>query len=134
MIANVAGVFALTALLYYLPQYLQLVLGLSPVEAALALVPGLIMSIAAGYLDDRIGAHRVIVISLVSMVVAGFVIFALHDAGAGAFWGWGIGTPPYARKAPGKGAGLSAFAAVVRDEFDGFRAGLQVAFLPALGQ
>lgn len=47
-------------------------------------------TIAAGYLDDRIGAHRVIVISLVSMVVAGFVIFALHDAGAGAFWTFGL--------------------------------------------
>ena len=47
-------------------------------------------TIAAGYLDDRIGAHRVIVISLVSMVVAGFVIFALHDAGVGAFWTFGL--------------------------------------------
>ncbi|MGN6036656.1 MFS transporter [Brevibacterium casei] len=43
VIANVAGVFALTALLYYLPQYLQSVLGHSPLQAGLWALP-----IAAG--------------------------------------------------------------------------------------
>lgn len=39
VVANVAGVFALTALLYYLPQYLQLVLGHSPLQAGLWALP-----------------------------------------------------------------------------------------------
>lgn len=41
--ANVAGVFALTALLYFLPQYLQSVLGHTPLQAGLWALP-----IAAG--------------------------------------------------------------------------------------
>ena len=49
-----------------------------------------VATIAFGHLDDRIGPHRVIVVSLSSMVVAGVVIFALHDAGAGLFWAFGL--------------------------------------------
>ncbi|WP_206056620.1 MFS transporter [Nocardioides sp. GY 10113] len=49
-----------------------------------------VATIAFGHLDDRIGALRVIQIALVSMVVAGLVIFVLHDAGQGAFWAFGL--------------------------------------------
>ena len=54
-----------------------------------------IATIAFGVLDDKIGARAVIIISLVSMVVSGFLVFFLHD-GAGplspntVFWIFGL--------------------------------------------
>ncbi|PJJ74201.1 UMF1 family MFS transporter [Sediminihabitans luteus] len=47
-------------------------------------------TIAAGWLDDRIGPRRVVVVALVGLVVAGVAVFVLHDGGAGAFWVWGL--------------------------------------------
>ncbi|MDN5587349.1 MAG: MFS transporter [Brevibacterium sp.] len=47
--SNLLSVMGLAGFLYFGTQLLQLVLGLSPVEAALVLVPGLAASIAAGY-------------------------------------------------------------------------------------
>lgn len=49
VLSNLLSVMGLAGFLYFGTQLLQLVLGLSPVEAALVLVPGLITSIAAGY-------------------------------------------------------------------------------------
>ncbi|MFS0700390.1 MFS transporter [Cellulomonas sp. 179-A 4D5 NHS] len=47
-------------------------------------------TIAAGWLDDRIGPKAVVVGSLVGLVVAGTAVFLLHDAGQGAFWVFGL--------------------------------------------
>lgn len=47
-------------------------------------------TIAFGYLDDRVGPKRVIVISLGSLVVLGLVIFALHAQGQWVFWVFGL--------------------------------------------
>lgn len=49
-----------------------------------------VATIAAGALDDRLGPKRVILAALVSMVVAGVVIFALHGAGTWVFWSFGL--------------------------------------------
>lgn len=49
-----------------------------------------VATIAFGYLDDRIGAKRVIEISLVAMVVAGTAIFVLHSSGSTIFWIFGL--------------------------------------------
>ena len=49
VLSNLLSVMGLAGFLYFGTQLLQLVLGLSPVEAALVLVPGLVTSIAAGY-------------------------------------------------------------------------------------
>ncbi|MGC5615470.1 MFS transporter [Georgenia sp. Z1491] len=49
-----------------------------------------IATISFGLLDDRFGPKKVIVLSLVSMVVAGIGIFALHDLGASLFWVLGL--------------------------------------------
>lgn len=49
VLSNLLSVMGLAGFLYFGTQLLQLVLGLSPVEAALVLVPGLITSIVAGY-------------------------------------------------------------------------------------
>lgn len=49
-----------------------------------------VATIGFGLLDDRIGPKRVIVGSLVSMCVAGVVIFVLHDGGQTVFWVFGL--------------------------------------------
>jgi DHA2 family multidrug resistance protein-like MFS transporter len=52
-LANATTMFAYTGLLFLLTQYLQLVAGLSPLEAGLLLVPGSIVTMVAG-----VGAAR----------------------------------------------------------------------------
>lgn len=47
-------------------------------------------TVAAGWLDDRVGPKAVVVGSLVGLVVAGTAVFLLHDAGPGAFWVFGL--------------------------------------------
>jgi UMF1 family MFS transporter len=49
-----------------------------------------ISTFLSGRFDDRFGAKPVIVTSLVGLVVAGFAVFFLHDAGATAFWVGGL--------------------------------------------
>ncbi|MCR2051399.1 MFS transporter [Actinomyces bowdenii] len=49
-----------------------------------------ITTIAAGRLDDLIGARKVILGSLVLLVIAGSLVFVLHDAGPLAFWVLGL--------------------------------------------
>jgi DHA2 family multidrug resistance protein-like MFS transporter len=48
--SNLLSVMGLAGFLYFGTQLLQLVLGLTPVEAALVLIPGLVTSIVSGYL------------------------------------------------------------------------------------
>ncbi|SHF07479.1 MFS transporter [Streptoalloteichus hindustanus] len=50
-------VFAITAALFLIPQYLQLVEGLSPLRAGLLLLPGAILSIAAGFVVAAAARH-----------------------------------------------------------------------------
>lgn len=57
--------------------------------AAANVVAG-IATIAFGALDDRLGAKRIIVISLSALVAAGLAIFALHDGGKVVFWVFGM--------------------------------------------
>ena len=47
-------------------------------------------TIAFGFLDDRIGPKRVILISLGALVGLGTAIFALHDQGQVVFWVFGL--------------------------------------------
>nr|WP_226345254.1 MFS transporter [Agilicoccus flavus] len=49
-----------------------------------------IATIVAGLLDDRLGAKRVIVVSLVAMCGCGLGLFAFHGAGPAAFWALGL--------------------------------------------
>lgn len=49
-----------------------------------------IATIAFGWLDDWIGPKRVIVGSLASMIVAGLLVFVLHEGGTIVFWTVGL--------------------------------------------
>lgn len=50
VLANLLSVFSLVGFLFFISQHLQLVAGLGPTRAGLALLPGLILAVAAGLL------------------------------------------------------------------------------------
>lgn len=81
---NLMIVFSLVSSLFFLTQYLQLVLGISPVRAGFVLVPGLVLSILAGLVAVRLSRH----LSLATVIggsllvsAAGFavLVFAPQD-------------------------------------------------------
>ncbi|MFC9085849.1 MFS transporter [Nocardiopsis dassonvillei] len=54
---NLMIVFSLVSSLFFLTQYLQLVLGISPMRAGFVLVPGLVLSVLAGLVAVRLSRH-----------------------------------------------------------------------------
>ena len=66
IIVNLVSVFSLVGFLYFLTQHLQLVIGLSPLNAALVLIPGVVIIIVTGLLA----------VPLVRIVRPGFVMAA----------------------------------------------------------
>ncbi|WP_430645563.1 MFS transporter [Agromyces sp. GXS1127] len=80
VVVNLLSVIALVGFLFFVSQHLQLVAGLSPVQAGLALAPGLVMMIAAGLsvvpLARRI-RPRVLVPSALAVSAAGYLVVAL---------------------------------------------------------
>ncbi|WP_017588991.1 MFS transporter [Nocardiopsis ganjiahuensis] len=75
VVTNLMIVFSLVGSLFFLTQYLQLVLGVSPMRAGLVLVPGLILSVVASLVAARLARHlslaTVIGVSLI-VTAAGF--------------------------------------------------------------
>lgn len=86
ILVNLLSVVALVGFLYFVSQHLQLVLGLSPMMAGLALVPGMLAMIVAGLsvvpISRRIPPHIVIPVGL-AFSVAGYLIvaFTTHEHG-----------------------------------------------------
>lgn len=84
---NFTIVFALISALFLLTQYLQLVLGYSPMEAGLLLLPGMAVSVVTGLvavrMSERIGMVRTIIGGLV-FVIAGFAAMAFIGVDSGA--------------------------------------------------
>jgi len=80
VLVNLLSVIGLVGFLYFVAQHLQLVLELSPMEAGIALLPGLAVMIAAGLgvvpLARRFPA-RIIVPAALSLSVLGYLIVAL---------------------------------------------------------
>jgi DHA2 family multidrug resistance protein-like MFS transporter len=79
ILVNLLSVVALVGFLYFVSQHLQLVLGLSPMMAGLALVPGMLAMIVAGLsvvpVSRRVPPHIVIPVGL-AFSVAGYLIVA----------------------------------------------------------
>lgn len=77
---NLLSVMALVGALFFLTQHLQLVEGLSTLDAALLLVPGTIAMVATGLgvvpLVRHMPAHRVVALGLASSM-AGYLVVAL---------------------------------------------------------
>ncbi|MCK2036582.1 MFS transporter [Microbacterium sp. SSW1-49] len=86
ILVNLLSVVALVGFLYFVSQHLQLVLGLSPMTAGLALVPGMLAMIVAGLtvvpISRRVPPHVVVPAGLV-FSVAGYLIvaFTTHEHG-----------------------------------------------------
>ncbi|WP_336640484.1 MFS transporter [Microbacterium sp. USHLN272] len=86
ILVNLLSVVALVGFLYFVSQHLQLVLGLSPMMAGLALVPGMAVMIVAGLgvvpISRRVAPHLVVPIGL-AFSVAGYLIvaFTTHEHG-----------------------------------------------------
>ncbi|MGM7697099.1 MFS transporter [Microbacterium sp. A84] len=87
ILVNLLSVVALVGFLYFVPQHLQLVLGMSPMEAGLALVPGMLAIIVAGLtvvpISRRVQPHLVVPIALVFSFI-GYLLVAFTTAGHGA--------------------------------------------------
>ncbi len=83
---NLLSVFALVGLLVLVPQYLQLVAGMSPLEAALWLVPGTLTGMAGALVAARL-ARRVPVRRLIggalALAAVGFGMLTLLGVGVG---------------------------------------------------
>lgn len=87
ILVNLLSVVALVGFLYFVPQHLQLILGLSPMMAGLALVPGMLAVIVAGLsvvpISRRVPPH-VLVPSALAFSVVGYLLVAFTTAGHGA--------------------------------------------------
>ncbi|MBQ1080632.1 MFS transporter [Nocardiopsis sp. B62] len=83
VVTNLMIVFSLVGSLFFLTQYLQLVLGVSPMRAGMVLLPGLVLSIVAGLVAARVARHlslsTVIGVSLI-VTAAGFGALVLTPA------------------------------------------------------
>jgi DHA2 family multidrug resistance protein-like MFS transporter len=79
LLVNLLSVIALVGFLFFVAQHLQLIVGLSPMEAGLALVPGLAMMIVAGLavvpISKKWPARVVVPVALV-FSLAGYVAVA----------------------------------------------------------
>lgn len=86
ILVNLLSVVALVGFLYFVSQHLQLVLGLSPMVAGLALVPGMVAMIIAGLsvvpISRRVPPH-VLIPGALLFSVAGYLIvaFTTHEHG-----------------------------------------------------
>ncbi|ANE78867.1 MFS transporter [Mycobacterium adipatum] len=84
VLANFLSIVGLIGFIFFVSQHLQLVLGLSPLEAGLVTLPGAVVSMIAGIsvvkAAKRFSAQTLIVFGLV-FVAAGFILILLfrHD-------------------------------------------------------
>lgn len=80
LLVNLASVIAIVGFIYFATQHLQLVAGLSPLNAAWLLVPGLVLTVVAGLSAvpavRRLGARRVVVLGL-SFNAVGYAVMAM---------------------------------------------------------
>jgi MFS transporter, DHA2 family, multidrug resistance protein len=76
-LANATTMFALTGLLFFSAQYLLLVLGLSPIDAGLVLLPGFLVTMLAGLAAARLGRMfplRALVPAGLGLAAVGFLL------------------------------------------------------------
>ena len=84
ILVNLLSVVALVGFLYFVSQHLQLVIGLSPMDAGFALVPGMVVMIIAGLvvvpISRRVRPHIVVPAALVFSVLGYLLVaFASQD-------------------------------------------------------
>ncbi|WP_457098765.1 MFS transporter [Microbacterium sp. P5_E9] len=80
LLVNLLSVVALVGFLYFIAQHLQLIVGLSPMAAGLALLPGLVAMIVAGLIVVPISKRfspRIVVPAALALSIGGYVTVAL---------------------------------------------------------
>jgi DHA2 family multidrug resistance protein-like MFS transporter len=87
VVTNLLTTFAMIGALFFMTQYLQLVLGMEPLESGLVLIPGLVLAILTGLvavpLMRRLPTPWLLFGALL-VVAAGFGLMALAGRGLGA--------------------------------------------------
>ena len=79
IVANLLSLMGLSGFLFFAAQLLQLVLGLSPLDSAMVLVPGLLVTVVAGFVAVRLVQRvpvRVLVSGSFAASAAGYAIAA----------------------------------------------------------
>jgi DHA2 family multidrug resistance protein-like MFS transporter len=80
VLANFLAVFSLVGFLFFVSQHLQLVLGLDPLAAGLLLLPGAVLSVAAGLAAAyvvRLVPPRVVIVGGILLTAGGFGLIVL---------------------------------------------------------
>ncbi|WP_374058245.1 MFS transporter [Marinitenerispora sediminis] len=75
---NLMVVFAMVSALFFLTQYLQLVLGMSPIRAGLVLLPGIVLSVAAHFVAVAVARRLSMgaaILTGLALAAAGFAVF-----------------------------------------------------------
>ena len=88
LLVNLLSVIALVGFLYFVAQHLQLIVGLAPMQAGFALVPGMLAMIVAGLLVvpvSRRVAPRIVVPVALGFSVAAYLMVPIA-VGGGALW------------------------------------------------
>nr|WP_246280249.1 MFS transporter [Nocardioides daedukensis] len=87
LMVNLVSIFALVGFIYFLAQHLQLIAGHSPLEAALMMVPGLVVTVVLGLAAvpfvRRFGALPVMVVGVLLNAIGYLVVSALGHTGSG---------------------------------------------------
>jgi DHA2 family multidrug resistance protein-like MFS transporter len=80
VLANFLAVFSLVGFLFFVSQHLQLVLGLDPLDAGLLLLPGAVLSVAAGlaaaFVVRRV-QPRLVIVGGILLSAVGFALIVL---------------------------------------------------------
>ncbi|WP_235530128.1 MFS transporter [Nocardioides sp. Root151] len=88
LVVNLVSVFALVGFIYFLAQHLQLIAGHSPLDAALMMVPGLVVTVVLGLgavpMVRRFGAARVMVAGVLLNAAGYAAVSAMGHTGSGA--------------------------------------------------
>ena len=100
VVVNGVSMFLYIGMLFYLSQYLQLVLGYSPVQTALMMIPGLLSSLVATLITGRImtglSSRKILIRAFLITAVASLILGAdalavfEHIGGSGVWLGIGF--------------------------------------------
>lgn len=86
VVINAMSSFLLVGAMFYLTQYLQVVLGISPVHAGLLLMPGMVASMAATMITgEMVGKFSARPLLLIAITLAGAGL-AMHVVEASGIW------------------------------------------------
>lgn len=86
VVINAMSSFLLVGAMFYLTQYLQVVLGISPVHAGLLLMPGMVASMAATMITgEMVGKFSARPLLLIAITLAGAGL-AMHVVEASGMW------------------------------------------------